>query len=261
MFRPRVIPVLLLQRMGLVKSVQFKNHRYIGDPINAVRIFNDLKADELSFIDILASKEKRCISLDFVKRVGDEANMPFGVGGGIHKLDDIEMILKAGAEKVIINSAAYKNPKFILEASNEFGSSTIVVSIDVKKSIFGRDQIFYHTGIKTNDYLLLDYVKLIEDFGAGELIINSVDRDGLMGGYDIQLLKSVSEIVRVPVIALGGAGKIQDFSKAVKQGYVSAVAAGSMFIFHGPRRAVLLNYPTREELNSIFNENDAFYNH
>jgi imidazole glycerol-phosphate synthase subunit HisF len=252
MFIPRVIPVLLLRNMGIVKSVQFKNHRYIGDPINAVRIFNDLKADELSFMDILASKEKRCISLDFVKKVGDEANMPFGVGGGIRNLHDIEMILKAGAEKVIINTFATKNPEFIKEASSEFGSSTIVVSIDVKKSILGKYQVYILSGSMVTKYNVIEFAKLIEEMGAGELLLNSIDRDGMMSGFDLDLIKSVSEVVRIPVVAMGGAGKYEDLAKAINLGYASAVAAGSLFVFHGTRKAVLINYPTREELKSIF---------
>ena len=141
MFRPRIIPVLLLKGKGLVKSVRFKDHRYIGDPINAVKILNDLRADELIFLDILASREKRCISLDFVRNVGEEANMPFAVGGGIRTIRDIREIINAGAEKVVINSYAVENPEFIQEASEEFGSSAIVVSMDVKKKLFGGMQL------------------------------------------------------------------------------------------------------------------------
>ena len=142
MFRPRIIPVLLLKGNGLVKSIKFKDYRYIGDPINAVKIFNDLKADELIFLDILASKQNRCISLDFVRKVGEEANMPFAVGGGIRTIKDIKGIINTGAEKVVINSYAVENPEFIKKASDEFGSSTIVVSMDVKKKLFAKKQLY-----------------------------------------------------------------------------------------------------------------------
>jgi imidazole glycerol-phosphate synthase subunit HisF len=254
MFRPRVIPVLLLKNLGLVKSVKFKDYRYIGDPINAVKLFNDLGADELAFLDILATSENRSISLDFVRRVGDEANMPFCVGGGIRNLNDIKEILNAGAEKVILNTIASEAPHFIKYASDEFGSSTIVVSIDVKKSLFGKELVYNYSGRKATKYDPVSFAKLVADQGAGEIFINSIENDGMMNGYDISLVKKVSEAVRIPVVALGGAGKINDLKTAVFDGYASAVAAGSLFVYHGPRRAVLINYPTQEELNKLFHE-------
>lgn len=252
MFRPRIIPVLLLRNLGLVKSVGFKNYKYIGDPINAVKIFNDLKADELVFLDILASKEKRAISLDFVLKVGDEANMPFSVGGGIKTIQDIKSILRAGAEKAVINTCAIENPSFISTAAKEFGSSTITVCIDVKKKILGRQQVYIYGGSKSTDLNPVSFAKSMEEKGAGELIINSIDRDGLMEGYDIELIKAISDSVTIPVVALGGAGRLADLNEAVKNGHASAVAAGSLFVFHGPRRAVLINYPQPEELKNIF---------
>lgn len=252
MFRPRIIPVLLLRNLGLVKSVGFKNYKYIGDPINAVKIFNDLKADELVFLDILASKEKRAISLDFVLKVGDEANMPFSVGGGIKTIQDIKSILRAGAEKAVINTCAIENPSFISTAAKEFGSSTITVCIDVKKKILGNQQVYIYGGSKSTDLNPVSFAKIMEEKGAGELIINSIDRDGLMEGYDIELIKAISDSVTIPVVALGGAGRLADLNEAVKNGHASAVAAGSLFVFHGPRRAVLINYPQPEELKNIF---------
>jgi cyclase len=252
MFRPRVIPVLLLKNLGLVKSIKFRNHRYIGDPINAVKLFNDLGADELAFLDILANRENRSVSLDFVKRVGDEANMPFSVGGGIRNLKEIQQVLRAGAEKVILNTIASENPEFIRKASNEFGSSTIVVSIDVKKSLFNKEFTCIYSGKKATKYDPVIFAKMVEDKGAGEIIINSIENDGMMQGYEISLIKRVSEAVRIPIVALGGAGSRNDLKKAINDGYASAVAAGSMFVYHGPRRAVLINYPTPDELTAIF---------
>jgi cyclase len=252
MFRPRIIPTLLLRNLGLVKSVGFKDYKYIGDPINAVKIFNDLKADELVFLDILASKEKRVISLDFVLKVGDEANMPFSVGGGLRTIRDIRSVLRAGAEKVVINTYAAEDPAFIRKAAEEFGSSTITVCIDVKKKIFGKQQVYINGGSKATSLDPVPFAKLMEEMGAGELIINSIDRDGSMEGYDIELIRTVSDSVTIPVVALGGAGKLNDLNEAVKNGHASAVAAGSLFVFHGPRRAVLINYPQPEELKNIF---------
>jgi imidazole glycerol-phosphate synthase subunit HisF len=252
LFRPRVIPVLLLQNFGLVKSVKFKNHRYIGDPINAVKIFNDKRADELVFLDINASKENRLISLDFIHKVGDEANMPFAVGGGIKTIEDIRNILENGAEKVILNTTAFENPAFIREAADAFGSSTIVVSLDIKKSVFGKKQLVYKNAIKKSKEDPVEFARKIEEYGAGEIIIQSVDRDGTYLGYDIEMIKEISEAVSVPVVALGGAKDYGDFNNAIKKGYSSAVAAGSLFVFHGPRRAVLISFPTKSELNEMF---------
>jgi imidazole glycerol-phosphate synthase subunit HisF len=254
MFRPRVIPVLLLKAKGLVKSQNFDRYRYIGDPINTVKIFNDLEADELIFLDITATKEGRTISLDLVKDIGDEAYMPFAVGGGIHRVEEIGQLISAGAEKVVLNTATANNPALIGEAAKLFGSQSIVVSIDVKKKWLGKYQVFACSGSKGIKTALIDYVKEVEAAGAGEIMINSIDRDGMMNGYDLELIGSVAEAVSIPVIACGGAGKIEDLAQAVLKGGASAAAAGSMFVFHGPRRAVLINYPERKELLTIFNK-------
>lgn len=247
MFRPRIIPVLLFKNNGLVKSKAFKDFRYIGDPINAVRIFNDLKADELIFLDILASSEKRIIPLEFVKNIGEEANMPFGVGGGIRTIDDIRKIIRAGAEKVIINSYAAENPDFIYEASQTFGSSTIVVCIDVKKNFWGKEQTWTNNGSKSTGYSPIDFARLMEEKGAGEIIIQSIERDGMMNGYDITLIKRISESVSIPVVALGGAGNINHLKEAYQKGYANGLAAGSMFVYQGPKHGVLINYPDKNE--------------
>ncbi|MBC36026.1 MAG: imidazole glycerol phosphate synthase subunit HisF [Bacteroidetes bacterium] len=251
MFRHRVIPILLLKGLGLVKSTKFKDYRYIGDPINAVKIFNDLKADELVFLDITASKEKRMISLDFVKNVGDEANMPFAVGGGIRSKKDIKAVINAGAEKVIINTYAVENPEFIKEASDMFGSSTIVVSIDVKKDLFGRKKVYTVGGNKSTGLDPVEFACKMEEYGAGEIIINSIDKDGTMSGYDLTLIEEIAKSVKIPVVAAGGASKLNDFKQATEV-FASAVAAGSMFVYHGPRKAVLINYPSEKELYSLF---------
>lgn len=252
MFRPRVIPVLLLKEKGLVKSIKFKDHRYIGDPVNAVKIFNDLKADELVFLDITATRENRSIPLDFVHRVGDEANMPFAVGGGIRSIAAIKAIINAGAEKVVINSYAVENPDFIRQAADEFGSSTVVVSIDVKKKFLGKRQVYAVGGTKATGKVPTEWAMLMEEKGAGEIIINSVEHDGMMQGYDEALIREVSEAVTIPVVALGGAGCLDDFREAIQNSHASAVAAGSMFVFHGARKAILVNYPHNKELKQLF---------
>jgi cyclase len=251
MFRPRIIPVLLLRNRGLVKSIKFKNHRYIGDPINAVKIFNDLKADELVFLDILASKEKRTISLEFVKNVGEEANMPFAVGGGITTLELIRAIISAGAEKVVINTKAACDPDFIRYASETFGSSTIVVCIDVKKDFLGKEQTRILGGSKSTGSEPVEFAQQIEEKGAGEIIIQSIDRDGTMNGYDIPLVRKVSQAVRIPVVALGGAGTAGHLKEVYREGYANGLAAGSMFIYHGARNGILINYPDETEIKAI----------
>jgi imidazole glycerol-phosphate synthase subunit HisF len=251
MFRPRIIPVLLLRNKGLVKSIKFKNHRYIGDPINAVKIFNDLKADELVFLDILASNENRTISLEFVKNVGEEANMPFAAGGGITTLEHIKAILAAGAEKVVINSKAVREPDFIRVAAETFGSSTIVVCIDVKKNIFGKEQTWILSGNKPTGIEPVAFSQIMEEYGAGEIIIQSIDRDGTMNGYDIPLIRKISGAVKIPIVALGGAGNIGHMRQAYIEGYANGLAAGSMFVYHGARNGILINYPERTEIETI----------
>lgn len=251
MFRPRIIPVLLLKNQGLVKSTAFKEHRYIGDPINAVKIFNDQKADELVFLDILASKEKRTISLDFVKNVGEEANMPFAVGGGIQTLEHIRAIIGAGAEKVIINSFAASNPEFIKQASDTFGSSTIAVCMDVKKKFLSKNTTWMLNGTKATGYSPEEFAMLMEKNGAGEIIVQSIERDGMMNGYDISLIKNIAEAVSIPVIALGGAGNIDHMKEAGSLAFANGLAAGSMFVYHGSRKGILINYLSAAEKNSF----------
>jgi cyclase len=252
MYRPRVIPVLLLKNKGLVKSVKFKDHRYIGDPINAVRIFNDLKADELAFIDILATRENRTISTEFVKKVGEEANMPFSAGGGIRTLEDIRKVLEAGAEKVILNTIAGENPGFIRKAADAFGSSTISVCIDVKNDFFGKEKVWIKAGTKSINSNPVQYARHMEESGAGEIIIQSIDRDGSMIGYDVDLIKRIAESVTIPVVSLGGAGKWEHLVDLNALVSLNGLAAGSLFVYHGERHAVLVNYPARHEILKLF---------
>ncbi|MBS4000682.1 MAG: AglZ/HisF2 family acetamidino modification protein [Desulfobulbaceae bacterium] len=252
MFRPRIIPVLLLKDQGLVKSKQFKDYTYIGDPINAVRIYNDLKADELVFLDIEATKENRLISSEFIKNVGEEANMPFAAGGGIKTIADIRTILSAGAEKVIICSHAAENPDFILEASETFGSSTIVVCIDVKKAFLKGKKVWTKGGSKNIGADPVEYAKKMAEKGAGEIIVQSIDNDGMMAGYDIELIKTISENVSIPVVALGGAGNLEHLKQVYKEAHATGLAAASIFVYQGKMNGVLINYPDRKEVEELF---------
>ncbi len=249
---PRVIPVLLLKNEGLVKTVQFKDPKYLGDPLNAVRIFNEKEVDELIFLDILSTPENRPIPLGFLKEVAEECFMPLAYGGGIKTLEDIRAVLKIGIEKVIINSQLYKDLDFIREAVVQFGSSTIAVSLDVKKNFRGKYELFSEGGKTNTGKDPVEFAKQLDDIGVGEIMLNSIDRDGTMKGYDLDLISKMSAAVQVPVIACGGAATIDDFDKAINRAGASAVAAGSMFVFHGKHRAVLISYPEQDDLKHIF---------
>lgn len=253
MFRPRVIPCLLLKDKGLVKTVKFKDPTYVGDPMNAVKIFNDAKADELVFLDITATNDGRIPDIEVIQNIAEEAFMPFAVGGGINHIDQVRNLINAGAEKVIINTAAIENPSFLSEIAEIFGRQSIVVSIDVKNDN-GNYKIFTNSGKKEHEFDLVKTAKLMEESGAGEILINSIDNDGTREGYDLELIKTVSNAVKIPVIAIGGAGNYADLSNAVMEGAASAVAAGSLFVFIGRKRAVLINYPDAEELQELFND-------
>lgn len=252
MFRPRVIPCLLLKGSGLVKTIKFKDPKYVGDPINAVKIFNDKGADELIFLDIMATAEKRKPNTKIISEIASEAFMPVGYGGGVTNLDDIREILGIGVEKVIINSYAIECPDFITEASNLVGSQSIVVSIDVKKSFWGNYSVVTDNAKNNVKIDPVTFAQKMAKAGAGELMVNSVDRDGTMAGYDLELIKNVANSVDIPVIACGGARQLEDFGYAVNKANASAVAAGSMFVFHGKHRAVLITYPGEDDLTSLF---------
>lgn len=252
MFRPRVIPVLLIKDGALVKSKSFKAHRYIGDPMNAVKIFNDLKADELIILDTEASKQKRLISLDLVRDVGAEANMPFGVGGGITSIAQIRDIIGAGAEKVIINSQALADPVFVRSAAETFGSSTITVCLDVRRKFLRGPRVWALAGTKSSALTPVEFAHQMQEMGAGELIVQSIERDGQMQGYDLAMIREISQAVTIPVVALGGAGHQGHMVEAYTQGFASALAAGSMFVYHGPKHGVLINYPDRAQFPEWF---------
>jgi cyclase len=252
MLRHRVIPVLLLKKNGLVKTTCFKNPIYVGDPINAVKIFNEKEVDELILLDIAATNEQREPNFSKIEEIVSEAFMPIGYGGGINKLDQIERLFKLGIEKIILNTAAYFDQQLIHKAAEIFGNQSIVAAIDIKKDIFGRNWIFTNSGERKQKQNLTIYLKQLEDSGIGEVFINSINRDGTMKGYDLELIKQVSDMVSVPVVASGGAGSIIHFSEAIKAG-ASAVAAGALFVFQGVHRAVLISYPQYEDLENILN--------
>lgn len=244
---PRVIPCLLLRGTGLVKTVRFSEPRYVGDIINAVRIFNDKEVDEIIILDIEAHAGRGRIKWDLVTKTASEAFMPMCYGGGVTTVDEIKRLLKAGIEKVSINTAAHEDPRLIDAAARAFGSQSIVAGIDVKKNLLGRYVVVSHGGKRKQSTDVVQWAKAVERAGAGEILLNAVDKDGTQTGYDLELVQKVTAAVRIPVIACGGAGKVEHFAHAIRAG-ASAVAAGSLFVFHGPHRAVLITYPERPEL-------------
>jgi imidazole glycerol-phosphate synthase subunit HisF len=243
MMRTRVIPTLLIHKGGLVKTVQFAAPRYVGDPVNAIRIFNEKEVDELAVIDIDATILRREPQWDLISRISKEAFMPLSYGGGLNSVETVAKVLSLGYEKVIINSHALTNPGLITDASATCGSQSIVVCIDVKTDVFGRRRIYSYREKKPLQLQPTEWAVHAEKAGAGELLINSVDREGTYRGYDIRCIRDITAAVKIPVIALGGAAAMDDFVQAAKEGGASAVAAGSMFVFYGPRKAVLITYP------------------
>ena len=253
MLATRVIPTLLLKNNGLVKGSRFKNHKYVGDPINAVKIFNDKEVDELVFLDISATSEARPPNFNLLKDIASQAFMPFGYGGGLTNTHDIENIFRLGIEKAIINTAAIKNKSLIKEASSIAGSQSIIVSIDVKKSLLGNYHVYIQSGKINTKIDPVKYAIQAEENGAGEIILCFIDREGTGSGYDYNLVKLVSSAVSIPIVVSGGAGSLEHFKSAVENG-ASAVAAGDMFIFHGKYKAVLITYPEYDVLEDLFRE-------
>jgi cyclase len=245
--RTRIIPSLLLKNGGLVKSIRFKDHRYVGDPINAVKIFNEKEVDEIVILDISATAEERCPNFGFIKEIASEAFMPVAYGGGITTLEEIKMLISQGVEKVILNTAAFKNPQLIQQAVKYVGSQSIVISIDVKKNFWGNYKVYIENGKMSTQLDPRVYSKKMEDLGVGEILLTSIERDGTFTGYDLDLIRLVSSSVNVPVISCGGAGTTEDFRNARDAG-ASAACAGSMFVFQRPHRAVLISYPTQNEM-------------
>ncbi|MBL8101266.1 MAG: imidazole glycerol phosphate synthase subunit HisF [Anaerolineales bacterium] len=251
MIRPRVIPALLLKGQGLVKTIKFKDPKYLGDPINIVRIFNEKEVDEIVLLDINATPENRGPQFDLLKDIASEAFIPLAYGGGIRSMDDVRRLLSIGIEKLIMNTSAMETPSLIREVADHAGSQAAVASMDVKKNIFGKYEVFTHCGQKKTGIDPVKHALEMERMGVGEILVNSIDRDGTMQGYDIELVRRVADAVNVPVVACGGAGNLAHVAEAISQGHASAAAAGSMFVFQGPLRGVLISYPTPKELKEF----------
>jgi cyclase len=249
MLSVRVMPCLLLRNSKLVKTVKFRNPDYIGDPVNAVKIYNDKEVDELIFLDITATTEHKPPSFKTISEIASECFMPMTYGGGVHSLDDMKRIFNLGVEKIAINSYAVENPDFLAKAANLFGNQSIVVSIDAKRKLMGGYEVFTNGGMKGTKLDPAEWALTAEKLGAGEILLTSIDRDGTYEGYDADLISQVANVVSVPIIACGGAGRVEDFRKAVDAG-ASAVAAGSTVVYQGKGRGVLINFPSQKELRT-----------
>ncbi|MEI9852618.1 MAG: AglZ/HisF2 family acetamidino modification protein [Sphingomonas sp.] len=246
----RVIPCLLLRGDGLVKTVRFKDPKYVGDPINAVRLFNDLEVDELIFLDIEAGPKRREPPYARIAEIAGEAFMPICYGGGVTGIDQARRLFKSGVEKIAVTTALVEAPELLREIADNYGEQAVVAGIDVRRDLLGRPRAMVRGGAGRTG---LDPVALAvraAELGAGEILLNSIDRDGTGRGYDLDLLRAVSAAVPVPVIACGGAGAAAHLRAAIDAG-ASAAAAGSLFVYKGPHRAVLINYPTRPELRAL----------
>ncbi len=252
MLRPRIIPCLLVHNGGLVKTVQFDKPKYVGDPINAVRIFNEKEVDELIVADIDASVFKREPDYTMIKNLAAECRMPLCYGGGVKRVEQVEKIISLGVEKVAISSAAIENPGLITQSAEVVGNQSIVVVMDVKKSKWGRKyEIWTHNGKKKTGIDPIEFARKAQELGAGEIVVNSIDQDGVMKGYDLELARLIREAVTLPITVLGGAGSLKHLGELIDAFGIIGAAAGSLFVFKGVYRAVLISYPNRSEKDAM----------
>ena len=252
MLRPRIIPSLLYHDKGLVKTVNFKSPKYVGDPINAVRIFNEKQVDELAFFDIDATVLGKEPDYVLIEKLANQSRMPLCYGGGVKTKEQAQRIFSLGIEKIALSSAILQNPKLVTEIAERVGSQSVIVVLDVKKKVFGGYELYTHNGKKATGINPLKFATEMQQLGAGEIIINSIDQDGSMKGYDMTLIEKVAGATSLPLTVLGGAGSLQDIEKVIEKHGVIGVAAGSLFIFKGRYKAVLINYPSQPEKNKIF---------
>lgn len=256
MLRPRIIPVLLLKGRGLYKTIQFKNPKYIGDPINTVKIFNEKEVDEICVLDINATPENREPSLSLIREIASECFMPISYGGGIRSVEQVRSIFNSGVEKVVVNTLAYDAPDVLKKIVSYAGSSSVVVSIDARKRVMRGYEVYVRSGTQGTKKNPVEFAREMEAMGVGEIILHSIDREGIMQGFDLELVQQVASAVNVPVIACGGAGSLEHFSQALESG-ASAVAAGSFFVYQGKHRAVLISYPAQDDFEKLIKTNDC----
>lgn len=251
MLRTRIIPTLLLRNQSLVKTVKFGKFTYVGDPANTVRIFNELEVDELLFLDISVSRKKRNLNLKVLSEIADECFMPLGYGGGISTLKQAKEVFDIGFEKIVLNSNASENPNLISEISKCYGSQAVIVSIDYKQTFWGNKSVYTLSGSRNCKIDPIIWAKQVEDLGAGEILLTSINREGSWEGFDLDVVKDVADAVSIPVIAHGGAGTIHHIQQVVKESNASAVALGSMVVFQKKGMGVLVNFPDKRELGAL----------
>jgi cyclase len=252
MLRPRIIPSLLIQDNGLVKTVNFKAPKYVGDPINAVKIFNEKEVDELAVFDIDATVLGKEPNYSLIERLANQSMMPLCYGGGVKNVGQAQKIFSFGIEKIALSSSIISNPNLITQIADRVGGQSVIVVLDIKKKLLGGYEIYTHNGKKATGLNPLKFVEEAQKLGAGEIIINSIDKDGMMKGYDLELIAKIRERITLPLTVLGGAGSLNDIEKVIDAHGVIGVAAGSLFVFKGPYKAVLINYPTQIEKEKIF---------
>jgi cyclase len=252
MLRPRIIPSLLVHDKGLVKTVKFKNSKYVGDPINAVKIFNEKEVDELAVFDIDATVLNKEPDYDLIEKLANQSRMPICYGGGVKTVEQAQKIFGLGIEKIALSSSVISNENLITEISRRVGSQSVIVVLDVKKKVFGNYEIYIHNGKKSTGINPVSFAKKAQELGAGEIIINSIDQDGVMKGYDMNLINKIREVITIPLTVLGGAGSLNDIKEVISKHNVIGVAAGSLFVFKGKYKAVLINYPTIEEKRKLY---------
>lgn len=252
MLRPRIIPSLLIQDKGLVKTVNFKNPKYVGDPINAVKIFNEKAVDELAVFDIDATAKGLEPDYTLIERLANQSRMPLCYGGGVKTVEQAQKIFSLGIEKIALSSAVLENPRLISEIANRVGSQSVIVVLDVKKKLFGGYEVYTHNGKKATGINPVKFAEEAQRLGAGEIIINAIDQDGVMKGYDMNLIDRIREKISLPLTVLGGAGSLADIKKVIEKHGIIGVAAGSLFVFKGVYKAVLINYPDKNEKENLY---------
>lgn len=251
MLRPRIIPSLLIQDNGLVKTVNFKNPKYVGDPINAVRIFNEKEVDELAIFDIDATAKGLEPNYSLIERIANQSRMPLCYGGGVKTVEQAQRIFGLGIEKIALSSAVLQNPGLITQIAERVGSQSVIVVLDIKKKLFGGYEVYTHNGKKSTGINPVKFVEEAQKLGAGEIIINSIDQDGVMKGYDMNLIDKIREKISLPLTVLGGAGSLNDIKQVIDKHGIIGVAAGSLFVFKGVYKAVLINYPSFDEKEAL----------
>jgi len=252
MLRPRIIPSLLIQDNGLVKTVNFKNPKYVGDPINAVKIFNEKAVDELAIFDIDATVKRQEPNYSLIERIANQSRMPLCYGGGVKTVEQAQRIFSLGIEKIALSSAVIHNPSLVTQIAERVGAQSVIVVLDVKKKLFGGYEVYTHNGKKSTGLNPFKFIEEAQELGAGEIVINSIDQDGIMKGYDMSLIDKARNSTSLPMTVLGGAGSLDDIQAVIKRHKIMGVAAGSLFVFKGVYKAVLINYPSKEEKEKLY---------